>query len=74
MTSKATCGRSATTALSSSDVTERLAMLFVTGSTGTTRDDRPVARGVTALYLHPRAAGLAAGELLALARQRGCSG
>src|SRR5215208_8054151 len=27
--------------------------------------------GVTALFLHPRAVGLAAGELLALARQRG---
>jgi hypothetical protein len=34
----------------------------------------PSLEGVTALFLHPRAVGLAAGELLALARQRGCSG
>jgi uncharacterized protein YbjT (DUF2867 family) len=31
----------------------------------------PFLEGVTALFLHPRAVGLAAGELLALARQRG---
>jgi uncharacterized protein YbjT (DUF2867 family) len=31
----------------------------------------PFLDGVTALFLHPRAVGLAAGELLALARQRG---
>jgi uncharacterized protein YbjT (DUF2867 family) len=31
----------------------------------------PLLEGVTALFLHPRAVGLAAGELLALARQRG---
>jgi uncharacterized protein YbjT (DUF2867 family) len=31
----------------------------------------PSLEGVTALFLHPRAVGLAAGELLALARQRG---
>lgn len=31
----------------------------------------PHLEGVTALFLHPRAVGLAAGELLALARQRG---
>ncbi len=30
----------------------------------------PLLEGVTALFLHPRAAGLAAGELLALARQQ----
>jgi uncharacterized protein YbjT (DUF2867 family) len=31
----------------------------------------PLLEGVTALFLHPRAVGLAAGELLALARQQG---
>jgi uncharacterized protein YbjT (DUF2867 family) len=31
----------------------------------------PFLEGVTALFLHPRAVGLAAGELLTLARQRG---
>jgi uncharacterized protein YbjT (DUF2867 family) len=31
----------------------------------------PHLEGITALFLHPRAVGLAAGELLALARQRG---
>ena len=31
----------------------------------------PFLEGVTALFLHPRAVGLAAGELLALARERG---
>jgi uncharacterized protein YbjT (DUF2867 family) len=31
----------------------------------------PFLEGVTALFLHPRAVGLAAGELLALASQRG---
>jgi uncharacterized protein YbjT (DUF2867 family) len=31
----------------------------------------PYLEGVTALFLHPRAVGLAAGELLALARERG---
>jgi uncharacterized protein YbjT (DUF2867 family) len=31
----------------------------------------PFLQGVTALFLHPRAVGLAAGELLALARQQG---
>src|SRR5919197_649128 len=31
----------------------------------------PALRGVTGLFLHPRAVGLAAGELLALARERG---
>jgi uncharacterized protein YbjT (DUF2867 family) len=31
----------------------------------------PLLEGVTAVFLHPRAVGLAAGELLALARQRG---
>src|SRR5262245_44986334 len=34
----------------------------------------PWLEGVTALCLHPRAGGLAAGRLLALARERGCSG
>jgi uncharacterized protein YbjT (DUF2867 family) len=31
----------------------------------------PLLKGVTGLFLHPRAAGLAAGELLALAREQG---
>ena len=34
----------------------------------------PWLAGVTALFLHPRAVGLAAGGLLALAREWGCSG
>jgi uncharacterized protein YbjT (DUF2867 family) len=34
----------------------------------------PWLEGVTALFLHPRAVGLAAGGLLALAPERGCSG
>jgi len=34
----------------------------------------PWLEGVTALFLHPRADGLAAGRLLGLARERGCSG
>src|SRR6266536_3476553 len=93
------------------DLTEGLAMILVTGATGTvgrplvellasegvkvraithnpetanlpagvevangdlSRPDTlaPLLEGVTALFLHPRAAGLAAGELLALARQQ----
>src|SRR6266699_2935883 len=67
------------------DLAERLAMILVTGATGTTgrpadvevvegdpaRPDTiaPYLEGVTALFLHPRAVGLAAGELLALARK-----
>src|SRR6266516_3821410 len=94
------------------DLTEGLAMILVTGATGTvgrplvellasegvkvraithnpetanlpagvevangdlSRPDTlaPLLEGVTALFLHPRAVGLAAGELLALARKRG---